>query len=156
MCVCAEQAQAVSSPYVFVPENKISVFCHRGVNHALSGVHSLAASPGKSALSPGGAEHRKSRGDSFLLSANSRCATLGMGPGPSVWEALSSPCVLWGHREGWKPLVSVRVWELSGAAGVGIKGGSSAWWVLIFPVLERGLWAHWGAAGYGERQSGAG
>lgn len=72
-CACAEQAQAASSPYVFVLENKISIFCDRGMNHALPGVHSLTASPGESALSPGGAEHHKSKGACFF---SLRIATL--------------------------------------------------------------------------------
>ena len=73
-CVCAEQAQAASSPYVFVLENKISVFCNRGVNHALPSVRSLAASPGQvSPVSPGELSTTKAEGLISSLCKQSLC-----------------------------------------------------------------------------------
>ena len=137
-CVRAERARAASSPRVFVPENKISVFCDRGVSHALPGALSPAAPPGESALAPRGAERCRTRGARF--SSLPRCPGSragGVGSPPLAVRVVGSqrrlPAPLW--------------WGLLGWA----RKGSPAQCLLIFPVLGRGPWA-----GDSERRFGAG
>lgn len=90
----------------------VSIFCNRGMNHALWGVHSLAASPGESALSAGGAKHCKTGAvvasgcEWSLCHLGSGTWVVGVGPGPLAWAAVPSLCVLWAHGEGWRPLAS--------------------------------------------------
>lgn len=112
----------------FVPEKKISVFCDGDVNHALPGVRSLAASPGRSALSPGGSRAPQNQGGLFLLSA------LGAGAGLAAWEALPSTMCVTGSQG---RLETPHSWGLSGAAGGGIKGGVPSRMRLVILVVGR-------------------